>query len=262
VRAVDEASPTIWGCEFRGGTHGIIAENGGPYIRNNFLHGMETAITLNTRHSHTMIVRNNVLTNCTSAGIELNRSALQSPFASIRNNIIAHCPVAVRGAADLMKGVTHCAVDQCQQISDPAGAMNAQTQHLVTEELELTVSENGALRIGNAQVLKGRGMRLASESRGTQADIGFTSGIDQPGCEPGENATTPPVRFESEPYIANATCEEHQYIVLKGLRVLEQSLYYHGEQRYDGIQVNIGGRPREIRFNVDRFYGESPYMQP
>jgi len=262
VRAAEQASPTIWGCKFQGGERGIVADDGGPYIRNNFFHDLQTALTLRTNNSHTMIVRNNVITHCTSSAIELSRNPLQMPFASIRNNIISHCPVAVRGSRELFKGFTHCAIDQCEQFTDPAQAVRSQRHRLVTEELELTVNENGLLTIGNADALKDRGMRPVNESRGTKHDIGFTDGVKQPGCQPGSTVTAPPIRFESEPYIANASCEEQQFLTLKGLRMIDQSLNYRGEQRYNGIEVEVGGRVREIRFNVDRFYGESPFMQP
>lgn len=262
VRAVNEASPTIWGCAFRNGTRGVVVEDGGPYIRNNLFHNLETALTLNTRHSHTMIVRNNIISDCTSAGIALNRSPLQSPFASVRNNIFSGCKTAARGSKDLLKGVTHCAMDQCEQASDPPGAMNPDSHHLVSESCELTVAEDGSITIDKPNVLNGHGMRQAHESRGTAGDIGLSDGVQQPGCQPGQSAEAPPIRFESEPYIANATCEEHQFLRLRGLRMVSQSLYQRGDTRYDGITVNIGGRQREIRFNVDRFYGESPFMQP
>ncbi len=265
VRAIAQASPTIWGCLFEGGGRGVFALNGGPYIRNNLFHNLETGMLLVSDNVHTMIVRNNIFSRCTKAAIEVNGGDFPFAFASIRNNIFHECGAAARGSAALLGGISHCVADNCGEtpmsLTDE-GVFDYVKQQVSQEAIGLEIHENGTIEIAARQVLRGRGIRQAAESEGTTNAIGFSSDFERPGCRIKPNTTLPKMRFGNDPLIANAVSEEYLYLMMLGLRSQGQGLTTKDGRSMDTHTVQGDGKTVEIVFDISRFFGEHAGMKP
>lgn len=249
VRAIGEACPTVWGCHFIGGTIGIFAMDGAPYVRHNLFEGVETGMLIITEHSP--IVRNNVFLDCTKAGIEVR--ALENAFLgpSTRNNVFQGCGVALVCPSSLLTCVSHNLVHDSGNppMRDDRGAALPEPASTLTIDPGISV-EDHTLSVAAADALAGKGIRLNSEPDDAVGDIGLAHG-DVVG--PARQSPMPPVRFRREAPIANAVREEYQALAMWRVRSGGQSL----QQGPGGYQDVFSVRGGDIAFDISRFFSES-----
>ena len=265
IRAIAESSPTVWGCSIRGGNIGVFSFGGAPHIRNNLLCGMKQGMLLISDSPHPIVVRNNVFSGCTETAMECRGGEMPFPCASIRNNIFHQCAAIATGPADLLKGISHNAIDACGDAPlkpDEGESIDPASRSFVSVETGLAVSPEGQVTITAADALKNTGIREAREEAGTKRPIGLADRCNRPGCNPAANAPVPPIRFLADPLIANSVSEEYQYLRMLGLRHHRQALITRDGAPIDQLQVMRDGEEAAILFDISRFFSESAYLEP
>lgn len=259
VRAIGGASPTVWGCAFKGGNIGVFAMDGSPYIRNNCFVGMKAGIRMVPADAQPPIVRNNVFARCDTAGIEVlvGRRPPISP-ASIRNSIFVDCGAAVVGSKESLLGTSHAVfhgiADPAVRTQEGTSAVDAQAACIWNADPGLSIGESFTMVIEREEHCNGRGIRLCSEAPGTTGTIGLEPAWRSVGI--GTQAALPAPRFGGERLIANSVSEQYQYLQVLGRRSSAQSTGNENGVRVDRQVFTDGREPTELVFDISRFYGE------
>lgn len=265
IRAIGQASPTVWGCSIKGGNIGIFSFGGAPHIRNNLIRDAKQGMMLISDSPHPIVLRNNVFSGCTETAIQCQGGEFPFPSASIRNNIFHRCASVATGPADLLKGISHNAIDECGEAPlkpDEGEPIDPASRSCVAVETGLAVSREGRVTITAINALKDAGIREAREEAGTRRPIGLAAHCDHPGCRPAADAPVPPIRFRADPLIANSVNEEYQYLQMLGLRHESQALITRNGVPIDQFRITGGKEETEILFNISRFFSESAYLDP
>jgi hypothetical protein len=255
VRAIAEASPTVYGCVFSGGNIGVFAMGGAPFVRNNLFVGCNEGLRLAPSGTNQPIVRNNLFSACGSAGITVMRSreALGSPF--IRNTVFVDCASAIVMEAPEFAGTVQRAV--VHRCGSPIVRNQANQQSVDPEQASLVVGDPGlgispdfAIAFANPDLLKGKGVRLAVEPMGSTCDIGPT--VLQFGTRLADTAAAP-IRWNEPELISN--CVSEQYIAMRMLqfRPVSQALIDRPGGRVD-VHANHNGDT--MTFNISRYFAE------
>jgi len=259
VRAIGGASPTVWGCAFKGGNIGVFGMNGSPYIRNNLFDGVKTGIKSAPGDSDGGIIRNNVFFGCETAAIELFETKPAFGAPSIRNSIMIRCGAAVLAPANLASSVTHAVVHEVKgpPFRDSEGTVTRKIGENGLSEHELTVNvgKDFTVKSEPADALQDRGVRLWSEKEGTTGTIGLERAWSRVGT--GATADLPPQRFGGERLIANSVSEEYLYVRSIGRRSVGQGLNHEKGVPVDRLKFDDGKKPGEIAFDLSRFFGEA-----
>jgi hypothetical protein len=259
VRAI-LASPTVWGCAFKGGTVGIVSIEGAPYVRNNLFQGMKKGLGMDPGKTEPAIIRNNLFIGCEEAAVVLRggRERLSAP--SMRNMVVVHCGAAVIAPKDLVSRVSHAVLHRVRgsAFRDPEGMETLRIGEAAIQEGDagITVENEFRITVSNGAVVEARGVRLPAEPKGTRGIIG----LDQEWRQVGVSTPTglPPIRFAGMPFIANSVHEEYQYLEVLGRRKGgTQALLSENGIMVDRLQLEDGREPAELIFDVSRFYSES-----
>lgn len=260
IAPLAEASPTIWGCLFQGGKKGILCVDGSPYIRNNLFYEQEHGIFMAGRWI--MIVRNNVFWRCKESGVEIMGMMGRPPMASpIRNNVFANCGAAILGEPSGMSAVSHCVLHDVgrppfrnEKVEVP---IDLSKNSIVVADPKLRLGKDGGLVAGNPDVLRNKGVRLASEPKAAVGDIGLTVRNTHPGCRPPKDAEVPARRFDKEPYVSNSISEERALLSMWNL-----SFHRSGHGKGDRGEwlgfywVMRDGKEVKITFDTTRYQEE------
>lgn len=256
VRAIGEASPTVWGCIFRGGSIGVFAMQGGPYIRNNLFDGVEQGLRLVLRSPNTMIVRNNVFRDCKIAGIMILGSENELLGLSIRNSIFDGCGIAMQGHESDFKSVSHAIV---RGIEAPAFRLNSggapvdmDMSSIFEVDPGLEVKDGYRIIIAHPQHTKDKGLRHPIQTRDALGEIGVEEAWVTLGVR--SEAELPPARFGGERLISNVITEQYQYLRLLGTMPRQRHMSYQ-----DGVPLDTHLLPdgRSLVFDISRHRGEA-----
>lgn len=256
VRAIADASPTVWGCRFEGGTMGIFAMGGAPYIQSNLFRGTETAVRLLIGDgSGFPIVRANTFDR-PKIGIEASARDRAIFGPSIRNNVFIGAPIVI--AESIARSVSHNVVHDVEgsPVRDEGGraVIDPEEHRIIDADPGLVVTDSGEIRFERRQVLHGAG--IGDRRDAPPADIGPDEAWSMPGCGAPAGTQLPPVRF-GEAKIANSVAEQYQFLQMQRLRLVEQGLTHRNETPFDIMTVrDAAGEEQTLEFDISRFFHE------
>lgn len=258
VRAIGGACPTVWGCVFKGGDMGVFAMDGSPYIRNNLFTGMKTGIRMMPHDIQQASIRNNVFVKCEQAAIAVLAGERLFLGPSIRNSVIVDCGAAIVGGEKQVAHFSHAVVQRVPEpvIRDDAGKKGAEAaaRQVTTAEFELKVGDDFTVTMSKPELVEGKGVRLCSEEKTATGTIGLEKAWMRLGI--GATGALPPVRFGGEMLIANSVHEEYQYLKVLGRPRSRQSAGKKNGVMVDRLMPGDGKEPKELVFDISRFYGE------
>ena len=259
VRAIGQASPTVWGCRFDNCQTGVFCMHGGPYIRNNLF--KDTAVGLMLISDEQSVIRNNVFSNCTSTGIELACDP-EKPFAmhSIRNCLFDRCGAAVVAPEFATEYISHCAISNCDKPAihskEGPSSFKPEDHSIVRTDIKLAYQDDGTVKVTGNGSFHDKGIRLAREAEGSKGYIGLEPTASRPGTCPSSEAIAPPVRFTPPVYISNSVSEEWTCMRFWGIQMRRQSLQHEGDVVLDVFE-GAKRKGHTIKFDVRRFFGET-----
>jgi hypothetical protein len=256
VRAIGEASPTVWGCSFKGGNIGVFCMHGSPYIRDNAFVGVKSGVRTLPHDSEPGIIRNNAFIDCTDGAVVVLSSPDIFSGPSIRNNVVSNCSAAVIAPASLTRGVTHNLfnMNAGQAFRDDKGAAVTAPDN-IEGDAGVAVSDALSVKVAHPELVNGKGIRHSWENPGTAGTIGLEKEWLQLGI--GAAGTLPPARFGGKRLIANSVAEEYQYLQLTGRKMGRQSMGKDGGVSVDRMTPGDGKKPEELVFDISRFFSES-----
>jgi hypothetical protein len=261
VRAIGRASPTVWGCLFTGGTTGVFNMEGNAYVRNNVFINVDVGVRLVTDEQP--IIRNNVFMDCRKAALEskARKSIVLGP--SIRNNLLIGAGSVIVALREGASQISHCAVHDVTApvIRTEAGDPIVVDASIIEQDPQVSISPEGVVAIGNEAVLKGKGIRLNTEAKGTKATIGLSPGLTRVGCTPAEGVEVPGPRFATKPFVANAVQEEYVWMGMNQMQLKSQGAFMQNGKHIDTLTVQRQGQESTVEFDTDRFFGE-PGLTP
>lgn len=259
VRAIGEASPTVMGCLFSGGRMGVLSMSGMPYIRNNVFMKQDNGIRM-VPGEEQAIIRNNFFGECKEAAVAIlpaKGDLVGAP--SMRNNVFHGCGAAATGNAAVLETTSHALV---QGITAPAFRSETGAEVLKVGERNISegdsgmkLGEAGQLKVTNAELLDGKGLRAAGDAKEHTPRIGVEAAWTVIGCR--ATAALPGERFREPILIANAVAEEYQYLRTLGLQLVQQSLETSDGYKIDKMSCKGPAGPVTLKFNISRFMGEA-----
>lgn len=260
VRAIGGASPTIWGCCFRGGKTGIFVMDGGPNVRNNLFRETSVGMRLISKEPNAMVIRNNVFWTCQTTAIELKAGDMPIGFAAVRNNIFEGGGAALIGPASLTTMVSNNVVHGIpgMPFHDDAGKAvldDAKAQTLAVDP-GLKVSDANEVAVEHAEALAGKGVRECTQPEGQGGQIGLIAGCERPGCKPKEGAPGTPLRWSAPNYIANSVGEEYQCLRMWHATMGGQSMTSKGGRSFDTLEISRNGKAETVTFDITGFFCE------
>ena len=256
--AIGGASPTVWGCVFKGGNMGVFGMDGSPYIRNNLFEGVKSGIRVASNDREPGIIRNNVFVGCETAAIELmaGKETLFGP--SIRNSVFVKCGAALVCPASLAKKTSHAVLHEVKApaVRDAEGTETGKLGEAGLNEgaVAITIEKDFTVKVDHTELLNDRGVRLCTDKEGATGTIGLEKAWSRVGT--GATGELPPQRWGGKVLIANSVNEEYQYLRVIRRGMDRQSLETQGGVSVDRLTLSAGGEPEELVFDISRFFGE------
>ncbi len=257
VRAIAEASPTVYGCVFSRGRMGVFAMGGAPYVENNAFVDLEEGVRAVPKGTNQAMIRNNLFLRCAKSGVvvAMGQDALSVPM--IRNSIFQDCPVAIITPKSDIPALIKCAV--LHNVPEPAvrdekgeASLELAAHGFAKEDPGLTFGKDFSVTITHQQVVVGKGVRRASEPQDVVSNLGPTL------SKLGVSAPVPEgammVRWNHPKFIANSVSEEYQAMRVLGLRSSKQATMSTPNGQQD---IHTGADGATFSFDISRFYGEN-----
>ncbi len=248
LRALDRSSPTVWGCCFTGGTFGIWAMNGAPYIRNCLFQDLEKGGVLFTGMAlgH---VEHCVFVRMKGPAVFVKDSDLDP---RIQNNIFHKTRIAVgirNGSPQITNNIVSASKEEPFQM-DEGKVFTA--EKTFRQNLKVSISRTGKVTIASTPEQE-KGAKSPWRPIRSTHRIGF----DTAGFQPYSKAAlkeAPQARFVS-PYVVNSIGEEYACLKMWGIVGKVQSISSTGEFPRDFQSGTKDGKEVKIEFNIHRFFG-------
>lgn len=258
VRAIGGASPTVWGCSFKGGNMGVFGMDGSAYIRNNLFDSVKFGIRVLPDATQPGVIRNNVFVNCETAAIEI-MSGKESLFGpSIRNSVVVKCGAAVVAPASLVANTSHGVLHEVKapamREADGKETVKIGDANLSEGAIAVTVDKDFNVKADHQELLDAKGVRLCVEKEGATGTIGLEKAWSRVGT--GATGELPGQRWGGKMLIANSVHEEYQYLKVIRRGSTGQSMGNKGGIPVDTMKLSGAGEPKEIQFDISRFFGE------
>ncbi len=246
VRAIGWACPTVRGCTFRGGGMGVFAMDSAPRVRDCTFIENDTGL-LAAGEFRRLVIRNCVFVAPKKGAIETNGGDIMG-ISAIANCVFLDCPVVLKGAASHVERVRNGVLIGCGEEpfqSRGGEAIESTETSLVTMKSEYTLRDDGTVAITDAAPMEGLGETFATDAPDAVAGVGRVT----------FDADDLPVRFREKPFVVNETREQYAYMRLHRLQMTMQSVGEEDGRRYDYMKVVDGGEEREIKFDINRYWG-------